>query len=144
MTRINCVPVECLTNKHLLAEYKEITRPFNKVLARIEKGTMEDVVIPESYRLGSGHETFFFDKLSWLFRRYYELYYELAFVRGFKLDHDKFDEVHFKLKENCTDSKHKPYWNDWTPTPEDMYLNMARLAKRSNLGSVLKELSSNN
>ena len=68
MTRINIVPVATLTNSHLLAEYKEITRPFNKVLARIEKhglnNALKGVNIPDRYVLGTGHESFFFDKLS--------------------------------------------------------------------------------
>lgn len=138
MTRINCVPVECLTNTHLLAEYKEITRPFNKVIKRIEAGTMGDVVIPEKYCLGKGHETFFFNKLNWLWWRYYELFSELM-RRGVNVDGAKFNELHelFIVELGNGDS-----WGNWHPTPEDMYLNMARLAKRSKLDNVLEELGS--
>ena len=38
MTRINVVDVKTLHFKHLLAEYKEITRPFKKVRNRQKKG----------------------------------------------------------------------------------------------------------
>lgn len=55
MTRINCVPVEELTDKHLLAEYRELPRIFN--LAR----AVEDA--PTEYVLGTGHMKFFYDKL---------------------------------------------------------------------------------
>lgn len=136
MTRINCVPVETLTNKHLLAEYKEITRPFNKVIARIEKNTYDDVVIPAHYCLGKGHETFFFDKLGWLHDRYDELHKELC-ARGFNINSVQFkgissNFINLLVNHDC--------WGSWKPTPENMYLNMARLAKRSNLDTVLNEL----
>lgn len=137
MTRINCVPVACLTDKHLLAEYKEITRPFNKVIKRLEAGTMDQVHIPERYCLGKGHETFFFDKLKWLFIRYGYLHNELL-ARGFNINTAQFDKItskfYFSLGTHAC-------FGGWQPTPEDMYLNMARLAKRSNLKTVNEELN---
>lgn len=137
MTRINVVPVSCLTDKHLLAEYKEITRPFNKVIARIQKGTMGEVKIPEKYCLGAGHETFFFDKLSWLMDRYQCLKRELDF-RRFKVNHDQFWDIVESLEDTLEET---PYWGDYTPTPEDIYLNFSRLCKNSNIESVLNELN---
>ena len=38
MTRINVVPVEELTNKHLMAEYHEITRIFRLVREAQNRG----------------------------------------------------------------------------------------------------------
>lgn len=136
MTRINVVPVECLTDKHCLAEYKEITRPFNKVIKRINNGTTDDVTISAKYLLGTGHETFFFDKLYWLYFRYHELRDELI-KRGININVKKFDTIACKFYNTLSDHK---WWNFYNPTPEDMYLNMARLAKRSNLDNVLNEL----
>lgn len=141
MTRINVVPVECLTDKHLLAEYKEITRPFNKVIKRIEKGTMSKVTIPNNYCLGKGHETFFFNKLRWLHDRYLDIYKELKYSRGFNINDTVFTNIYNDLENKLSDTG---YWNNYEPTPEDMYLNMARLAKRSNLNNVLEELNENN
>ena len=55
MTRINVVPVEVLSDKHLIAEYKEITRPFKKVVNAVEKGkTINDFNIQDKYVLGKG------------------------------------------------------------------------------------------
>ena len=138
MTRINIVPVEILTDKHLLAEYKEITRPFNKVISRIEKGTMNEVKIPLEYCLGIGHETFFFDKLKWLFTRYMDLFEELV-RRGVNIDEDKFNSICRDLRVKLINSV---YWNDYYPFPEEIYLNMARLCRRSNVESVTNELNS--
>ena len=138
MTRINVVPVETLTDKHLLAEYKEITRPFNKVIKRLENGTYHSVVIPTKYCLGKGHETFFFDKLGWLYGRYISLYRELI-SRNVNVNHEKQEEIRSVFYGTLHATK---AWGQYTPTPEDMYLNMARLAKRSNIDEVLNELES--
>lgn len=142
MTRINCVPVHTLTDKHCIAEYKEITRPFNKMITRIDKyginKALTGVTISDKYILNKGHERFFFNKLEWLMSRYEDLYIELV-GRGFNIDPDKFCSIYFNFVENL---KNTPYWNNWTPTPEDMYLNMSRLCKRSNIESVLEELKS--
>lgn len=52
MTRINLIPVQELTNKHLIAEKHEITRVF--ALAKNSKSPK----IPNTYRTGTGHVTF--------------------------------------------------------------------------------------
>lgn len=142
MTRINVIHVESLSDKHLLAEYKEITRPFNKVLKRIEKHGMskalDDVIIPEKYCLGKGHESFFFNKLSWLIDRYAQLFDELV-ERGINVNRQQFGDIFNNFYDSLEGTS---YWNDYTPTPEDMYLNMARLCKRSGMENVIDELYS--
>ena len=144
MTRINCIPVEALNDKHLLAEYKEITRPFNKMIKRIEKYGVEDAlnncVIPANYTLNTGHESFFFNKLRWLYYRYDAINRELV-KRDFNVDEIKFGRICTIFVTKLWDT---PYWNYWEPSHEDMYLNMARLVKRSNLDSVKEELLSDN
>lgn len=122
MTRINVVPVETLTDQHLLAEYKEITRPFNKMIKRIKKGKL-DINPPSSYVLGEGHETFFFDKLRWLWNRYFDIYLELE-NREYNLDQEKFGEISDIFFDVFSGTQ---FWNDYEPTPEEIYINMARL-----------------
>lgn len=136
MTRINVVPVELLSNAHLLAEYKEITRPFNKVRNRINKGQIpSDVKKPNDYALGTGHESFFFDKLQYLHIRYLELYDELI-TRGYNMNYDNFN-----ICESMMSGFAETDWyGDYKPTHEAVYLNMARIAKRSNMDIVLCEL----
>lgn len=137
MTRINVVPVECLTDKHLMAEYRELPRIFTAVLKAQEQGkTPADYDIPESYCLGKGHVTFFYDKIWWLYHRYTALYQRLI-MDGVSVNKD----MYYSIRENAFNNINTEWWNDWSPTPEDMYLNMARLAKRSNLDNVLEELS---
>lgn len=131
MTRINCVPVTTLTNKHLMAEYKEITRPFTKMRKRIESGNL-NFDIPSKYTLGAGHETFFFNKLRYVALRRKQLYVELL-AREVKVSDQLFSDV----QQDITDFfMHTPFWNNWQPTPDDMYKNMARLVHREFGGSL--------
>lgn len=136
MTRINVVKVDQLTDKHCLAEFKEITRPFNKVIKRIENGTMGDVVIPNDYCLGKGHETFFFNKLSWLYERYCDLFLELL-DRGFNMNSVQFEIICSNIKQKLGSTT---YWDDFNPSTKDIYLNFARLCRRCDVESVHSEL----
>jgi deoxyribonuclease (pyrimidine dimer) len=142
MTRINCVPVSTLSDKHLLAEYREITRPFKKVSNRLEKygisETLANLPHGDKYLLGRGHETFFFDKLEYLTKRYNKLAWELL-NRGVNIDFQQYRHITMSHQSSF---RNTPLWNDWEPTPEDMYLNMARLAKRCTFSSVHIELQS--
>ena len=135
MTRINLVEPHQLTDKHLMAEYHELPRIFTAVLKLQAQGkTPADVDIPENYVLGKGHMKFFYDKISWLRSRYINLYDELK-ARGFGLD----EELFAKVSESSIDINGN--WTFWyTPRPEDIYLNMVRLCKRSNIPSVVEEL----
>lgn len=116
MTRINCVPVEELTDLHLLAEYRELPRVYKLVQKVIEKGA--DIDIPSNYRLGTGHVKFFYDKGTWLKRRFeLEIVPELI-KRGFKLN--------FKEYRN-----HPKGWdNDYYPTEEAISINRKRIKER--------------
>ena len=81
MTRINVgiLPTE-LTDKHLLAEHREIKRIPNC----IAKGRYNMEGIPNKFKLGKGHVKFFYNKLEYLFTRYCKLYLECK-DRGFNV-----------------------------------------------------------
>lgn len=114
MTRVNLVPPSELCDQHLLAEHREITRIPNCVLS----GKYKPVGIPDSYRLGTGHVRFFMDKLLFIRRRYESLHRE-CLGRGFKVK-DIFPPVVGMADLN----------KDYTPTPEALALNRARIAER--------------
>ncbi len=136
MTRINLVHPTQLTNKHLMAEYRELPRIFTAV-SKLEGKKPTDVSIPARYVLGTGHMKFFYNKLSWLLARYEELYDELI-KRGYNIDTQLFLNV-----VQSTDSIPRVWFNstDYNPSPEDVYLNMVRICKRSNIATVDQELS---
>ena len=141
MTRINVVDVTLLSNAHLIAEYKEITRPFNKVLNRINKKGLDDCIsdckISLSYTLNKGHETFFFNKLKYLYNRYISLFNEMI-RRGFSPNKRLYNEIRYRFYSQLSSTN---LWNDYKPTQEDTYLNMARLVKRSKMDHVIDELN---
>lgn len=122
MTRINCVPVQELCNKHLFAEFREMPRlvaNLNQSLNRKSKPfSMSE--IPSQYKLGSGHVKFFYDKFAYLNNRYNDLKNELL-LRGFNIS--SYNALHFKSVPSI-------YFNDWKPTERDMELNRARIKER--------------
>ena len=62
MTRINCGIPPCeLTDKHLMAEHREIKRIPNC----IKKGRYSMTGQPEVFTLGKGHVKFFYNKLKY-------------------------------------------------------------------------------
>ncbi len=136
MTRINLVDPSQLTDKHLMAEYRELPRIFTAVLKLQEQGkSPSDVDIPDQYVLGKGHVKFFYNKIGWLRLRYERIRNELVMSRGYDLDKSLWRSVTQNSYNITAD------WNTtYTPTPEEIYLNMVRLCKRSKLANVLKEL----
>lgn len=89
MTRINgSIDPSDLTDQHLLAEYREMIRIPNHVLKR-------DVLlhkIPESFRLGRGHVTFFYDKIQFL----HERFVHIKNVMDSRLIKNSMDDTGFK------------------------------------------------
>lgn len=116
MTRVNCVPVEELNNKHLFSEYREITRIAAALKKSIAAGKVE---IPDSYRMGKGHVKFFYDKGKYLAKRTETLYREC--VRR---------EIYPTYKIYPLETHPAEFRKDWTPGPEDQSINRKRIAER--------------
>lgn len=73
MTRINAgIPPVKLSNKHLLAEHREIKRIPNV----IKSGRFHMHGQPAEFTLGTGHVKFFYDKQKYLFVRYKAIHKE--------------------------------------------------------------------
>lgn len=118
MTRINVgVSPSELTDKHLIAEHREIKRIPNC----IRKGKYSMSGQPLTFKLGAGHVKFFYDKLNYLKRRYLSLYDE-CIRRGFKVQSylESFDEIPEKLM------------GDYTPTSHDREIILERITERLN------------
>lgn len=82
MTRINVIPPQELCDQHLLAEHRELTRIPNA----IAKGKFNLLGQPEDYKLGEGHVRFFFNKLTFLKKRY-DLLHQECKARGFNVQY---------------------------------------------------------
>ncbi|HET8686561.1 MAG TPA: pyrimidine dimer DNA glycosylase/endonuclease V [Methanosarcina sp.] len=116
MTRINVVPVEELCDQHLFAEFRELTRIPNGILAGKLKTDYSDR--PTDYTLGKGHVKFFTDKLDWLFDRYNELYWEFR--------HRNYNVVFVWPSDNALTVG----WFNYHPTHKALSINKARILER--------------
>jgi len=138
MTRINIVSVEDISNKHLMAEYRELPRIFTTLQQHIDKGRpLDGIYIPNQYVLGKGHMTFFYNKLAYLRIRFSQIRDELI-KRGYEIDNSLFTKIYHDMWDLIE------FTNDFQevyhPTHKDKYLNWSRMCKRSGMQKVLEEL----
>lgn len=126
MTRINCVPVDELTDLHLRKEYQELPRMMSYF--RNSKFSLND--IPREYCLGRGHIKFFYDKWEWLLYRYNSLVLRMK-ESGFKLTQgDRSEEIICFIKQEMSQSLKNVVYNDWEPSMKDLILNRLRIYNR--------------
>lgn len=118
MTRINVVPVEELTDQHLFAEYREITRLFPLSLKANERGFKQPI---HEYVLGTGHVKFFYDKLGFIEARYFNLKKELL-LRGYNIT----------LKDDIVRYRDliPAMYNDYVPTGDSIKISRARIREK--------------
>lgn len=122
MTRINIVPVEELTDQHLVAEYREIFMVGSSLQRTLRSKNAQQTLnnLPQSYTLNAGHVKFFYDKGLYLCNRYRELIEEMI-ARGMKPDNTrvwKYDQWPNYL------------FNDWVPTESERAIARERIALR--------------
>ena len=116
MTRINAgIDPKTLTQRHLMAEHREMKRIPNCVA----KGRANLNNIPDSFRLGTGHVSFFYDKLGYLKKRYISVRDE-CWSRGYNVQDysDAWDNIPDELM------------NDWFPTDKDREIVQQRINER--------------
>lgn len=123
MTRINVVNPKELSTKHLVAEYREITRlPKNLETSLNRKGKKFELKeIPEKYTLGTGHVKFFYNKMAFLEKRFGSLVQEML-DRGYNPTYRDLG-----IFSKCD----KQFYNDYTPTTEAIEINKARILERT-------------
>jgi hypothetical protein len=116
MTRINVgVKPSELTDRHLMAEHREIKRIPNC----IKSGRFSLKGQPSIFTLGTGHVKFFYDKITYLKNRYISLYDE-CIQRGFNVTDfsDAFNDIP------------KEFMGDYAPTERDRNIILERIAER--------------
>lgn len=118
MTRINLVPVEELSDQHLIAEYHE--------LPRVVKQKISIDGAPREYCLGKGHMKWARLHLLFTLSRYYKLCWEMK-ERGFKVN---YSDAEFSLF--CLESEiaREYRWEDYIPTEKDIKLSRDRLVEK--------------
>lgn len=123
MTRINVVPPSELSTRHLVAEYREITRlPGNLKTSLTRKTKPFDLKeIPDEYTLGKGHIKFFLNKMLFLRKRFESLVDEML-SRGYNPTYR--DSGIFCVEDEL-------FNNDYIPTEKAVNLNRERIKERS-------------
>ncbi|BBC78184.1 endonuclease V N-glycosylase UV repair enzyme [Escherichia phage EcS1] len=121
MTRINLTPVSELTDQHLMAEYRELPRVFGAVRKHIAAGKkVSDFKISDTFLLGTGHVTFFYNKLKFLHNRQFKLINE-CLKRGFKITDTTVKPITDIPVEWC---------NDYIPNQRALRLSQERLDEK--------------
>lgn len=121
MTRINCIDPDLLSDKHLIAEYRELPRIFNLIRKAQERG---DTKTLPTYRLGQGHVRFFYDKALFLKNRQQSLINE-CLKRGFNIQYTDTSTL-----LNGIDQDRQ---NDWVPLDDSKQINIDRINDRGGL-----------
>lgn len=120
MTRINTLHPKYLSDQHLMAEYRELPRVFTIVKKGKDKGKPGT-----EFKMGEGHVKFFYDKLDWLFTRYYDICTELM-NRKYKINMIKPDDL-------WTVGNRSKHWSgNWKPTLKDHKVSCERLLHKLN------------
>lgn len=117
MTRINLISPEQLTDQHLLAEYRELPRIFWAVRKKLSE--WRKIQAWNIFKLWNGHVIFFYDKLGFLEKRYYEIINECK-KRKFNIKFDKLDLSDIPVL----------YKNDYIPTKKDLKISIARINEK--------------
>lgn len=116
MTRVNVgiLPKE-LSNQLLIAELREIKRIPNC----IKSGRFNLKNVPEKFTLGTGHVSFFYNKIGYLKKRYKSLYEE-AISR--KLNVQDFSDSFEGISEK--------FMNDYSETETDRNILLKRFEEK--------------
>ena len=121
MTRINLTLVSELADQHLMAEYRELPRVFGAVRKHVQNGKkVSDFKIPSSFLLGTGHVTFFYDKLLFLKNRHQELIAE-CLKRGFNIKDTTVQDISDIPQE---------FRGDYVPHEASIAISQARLDEK--------------
>lgn len=121
MTRINVIPVEELSDQHLIAEYRELPRCVKQDI------NLEDA--PKNYTLGKGHMKWAAQYPVFLMNRYREIYDEMVF-RGFNPNFHHSDLRDFVYENKMELVIEGPAYR---VSNKDIELNRQRLTEKYNM-----------
>jgi len=135
MTRINAhIPPAKLCDQHLVAEYREILRTNALAIKRARKeGRQMLKNIQQSFTLGGGHVTFFYDKLLYIHLRFNAL-------RGEMINRGMNATIEWSLNEL---DEFKWLYNDWPEDPTANQLIVERILERARTMKKISHSSKN-
>ena len=117
MTRINLIHPSKLTDQHLIAEYRELPRVFWAVRTKLSEN--KQIKIWDKYKMWTWHVIFFYDKLWFLEKRYYEIVKECRKRR-------------FNIKFSILNLSDIPdeYKKDYHPNKKDLDISNFRIQEK--------------
>jgi deoxyribonuclease (pyrimidine dimer) len=126
VTRINLVPPVELTDQHLFAEFREMKMIAPSLARSLKNHSSSEVLdrIPSNFTLGKGHVMFFYNKGTYLNRRYAEILRELD-RRG--VNYSKDSQLDPTQVYQILSSE---FWHDYEPTPDALGIIRDRIAER--------------
>ena len=127
---ISIVPIQLLATHQQTNDYRSIVKlitHYEKIVARVAKvKSFNPLLKAENIYSYNSKPSFFYNKLSFLYRRFNDLHQVL------KLDNTEFVEAMNVRIHEVMDSGVLPKQNvSWTPTIDDYQIDMAYLAKKS-------------
>lgn len=125
MTRINTIKPSDLLDQHLIAEWRELPRIPNSIT--LGRAKIDLNKIPTQYKLGTGHVTFFYNKLLYLQKRHIMICEEMD-RRG--INRDKSITVDLSSLDPILKAC---LCKDWQPSQRDHQINVERLQERFDL-----------
>lgn len=119
MTRINLVPVDELSDQHLIREYQELPRCIKQDINTIDA--------PIQYKLGSGHMKWGKKHPLFLMKRYKLLCDEMIY-REFTVNYPYQSLIEYIHETNCI--KQEDFTNDYIPTNDDIEVSRSRIKEK--------------
>ncbi len=104
-----------------MAEYRELPRIFGAVRKHVNAGKkVKDFKISSTYILGTGHVTFFYDKLKFLANRHYDLVLE-CLRRGINISNTGINDIFDIPSEWC---------GEYLPSTSEIELSRSRIIEK--------------
>lgn len=137
MTRINGnIKPKDLLDKHLFAEYREMIRIPNHVFNNVNK--INKSKIPKNFKLGTGHVTYYYNKLKFLHKRFLNVVDELKY-RGYNnLSID--DQAFIRCRDTVNTMM---YYNDISDEIELYNTNLLLVERLLERATIMKKLTIN-
>ena len=123
MTRVNAgIPPRELHRAHLVAELREITKVCSSLVRSLGTKSHKTILkeIPNTFTLNTGHVKFFYDKLTYLKKRFHLLADEM----------ERSGSVPNRERDIYFDGYPKVFYNDWEPCETDNNVVRARIRER--------------
>lgn len=122
VTRINVLEPHQLPTKLLIAEYHELPRCIKQKMDIGDEAS-------QPYHLGKGHMKWGKAHSAYLMDRYFSICNEMK-SRGITVNYPWQELLSYCIKNGIRNNS--MYWNDYSPSLRDLYINLERIKQNDN------------